>query len=92
MNYFEYLDLAPIEVQNIVNKFNEKINSYQNCSDLIDELRAIGWDCEYGLDAMPYNLRPMNICVRCKKEKPINQFLMCTDCLDLVTGNVSGNF
>ena len=35
-------------------------NDYTNCDNLVDELTEIGWICDYGLSAEPYDLRPMN--------------------------------
>jgi len=29
---------------------------YEDCDLLIQKLNAVGYTCEYGLDAVPYNL------------------------------------
>ncbi len=54
---FEHYEDLPIEVQKVIDNFNAKGNSYDNCNELIDELNKVGYTCEYGLDASPYNLR-----------------------------------
>lgn len=53
---FEYPELLPQEVHDILDKYCEMDTTYENCNTLIDELRSIGYTCEYGLDASPYNL------------------------------------
>ena len=57
---FEYYDELPKKVQAILDKYSEMENDYTNCDNLIDELTEIGWICDYGLSAEPYDLRPMN--------------------------------
>jgi hypothetical protein len=60
MDMFEQYKLLPIEVQAILDKYSEKENDYENCSNLVDELEQVGWTCDYGLDAEPFNLRINN--------------------------------
>lgn len=58
---FEYPELLPANVNEIVERFaNEDDYSYERCDQLIDELNAVGYTCEYGLDAMPYNLQRLH--------------------------------
>ena len=57
---FEYYDELPKEVQAILDKYSEMDNNYANCDNLVDELTEIGWICDYGLSAEPYDLRLMN--------------------------------
>ena len=57
---FEFYDELPIEVQAILDKHSEMENTYEHCDNLIDDLSEVGWICEYGLSAEPYDLRPMN--------------------------------
>ena len=57
---FEHYDELPKEVKAIFDKYSEMDNNYTNCDNLIDELVEVGWICEYGLSAEPYDLRPMN--------------------------------
>jgi hypothetical protein len=55
-DYFEYPELLPANVTEIIERFADDVYSYEQCNQLIDELRAVGWTCEYSLDATPYNL------------------------------------
>jgi len=57
---FDYYDELPKEVQVILDKYSEMDNDYTNCDNLVDELTEIGWICDYGLSAEPYDLRLMN--------------------------------
>jgi hypothetical protein len=56
---FAYYDELPIEIQMILDKYAEMDFTYENCGNLIDELEVLGWTCEYGLDAEPYDLRQL---------------------------------
>ncbi len=41
----------------------------------------------------PFEGEIVEVCSKCLKEKPTNQFTMCTDCLDFLTDNDGrGNF
>ena len=53
---FEQYETLPQEVKDIIDAFNEKENSYELCEDLINALEEVGYTCEYGLDAIPFNL------------------------------------
>ena len=57
---YDMIDLPerqPIEVREIIDRFEQEDNTYESCQNLVDELKTIGWSAEYGLDAIPYNLR-----------------------------------
>jgi hypothetical protein len=54
---FENPELLPIEVQEILEKYSEMDNSYETCSELVRELNSVGYTCDYGLDAEPFELR-----------------------------------
>lgn len=54
---FETLHLLPREVQECINTFSGKENTYNNCSILLRELKKLGYTFDYNLDAEPYNLR-----------------------------------
>jgi hypothetical protein len=57
IDLFEYPELLPQEVRNILEKFEDYFSyTYQDCNRLVKQLNAIGYTCEYGLDASPYNL------------------------------------
>lgn len=54
---FEYPELLPASVTQIIERFADDVHSYERCDELISELNAVGYTCEYGLDATPYNLQ-----------------------------------
>lgn len=54
---FGQVDSLPVEVQVIIAKFLKQDEySYASCEDLIYDLEELGYTCDYGLDASPYNL------------------------------------
>ena len=53
---FETPELLPLDVQAILVKYSNKDFNYNNCGNLVDELEEVGYTCEYGLDAIPYDL------------------------------------
>jgi hypothetical protein len=57
IDLFESYHLLPDEVRDILNKYGELDQTYENCASLEKELDALGYSMEYGLDAVPYNLR-----------------------------------
>ncbi len=57
MDLFETVELLPKEVQEVINNFSEKDNDYENCAKLVEELEEVGYTCDYGLDASPYDLK-----------------------------------
>lgn len=59
MDLFETPELLPKEVQDIINNFNEKELSYENCQRLVEDLEKVGYTCEYGLDGVPFDLEEM---------------------------------
>jgi hypothetical protein len=54
---FDTPEALPLEVQAILEKYSNKDFNYKNCGNLVDELEQVGYTCEYGLDASPYDLR-----------------------------------
>lgn len=57
---FYHPELLPNDVRVVIEKFVEAYEfSYEACNNLIDELYDLGYTCEYGLDAEPYNLRKL---------------------------------
>jgi hypothetical protein len=54
---FDTPELLPLEVQAILEKYSNKDFNYKNCSNLVNELEQVGYTCEYGLDASPYELQ-----------------------------------
>ena len=61
MDLFEIYETLPMEVQEVINNFSEKDNDYENCAKLVEELNAVGYTCDYGLDASPYDLKQITI-------------------------------
>ena len=50
----------PKETEKAIDKFNSISEpSYDDCKELIKELNAVGYTCEYDLDAVPFNLKKM---------------------------------
>ena len=56
MDLFETPEVLPADVKAVIEKFSELDTTYINCADLVQELNKVGYTCEYGLDASPYNL------------------------------------
>lgn len=57
IDLFEFPELLPREVINILSDFSRTDTcSYEDCAKLISDLNEVGYTCEYGLDASPYNL------------------------------------
>ncbi len=57
IDLFEFPELLPQEVTDIIEEFGKNYScSYEDCDKLIDQLNAVGYTCEYGLDSSPYNL------------------------------------
>ena len=54
------IESLPIEVQNVLSKFSEKNNTYANCKKLEVRLFKYGYTFDFGLDAIPFNLRKIN--------------------------------
>ena len=54
---FDTPEVLPLEVQAILDKYSEMDNTYETCGNLVDELEQVGYTCEFGLDASPYELQ-----------------------------------
>lgn len=54
---FEETEFLPIEVQIILNKYSMRDNTYENCESMLKEMKELGYTFEYGLDAIPFNLK-----------------------------------
>jgi len=57
-DYFEHYELLPVRIQDIVNKYLYVVD-YVSCKRLKSELNNSGWDCDFGLDAVPIGLVSM---------------------------------
>lgn len=60
IDLFERYDLLPDDIQEILMKHAEADETYENCANLEAELKPLGYTFEWGLDAIPYNLRKTN--------------------------------
>lgn len=56
---FEVHETLPQEVQDVLEAFGE-VEGYEGCKALIKALEPLGYICDYGLDACPYDLRKIN--------------------------------
>lgn len=60
----DHPECVPQEVMDILNKYEKKMMdgmSYRDCASLVKKLEAVGYTCEYYLDANPYFLRKSDI-------------------------------
>lgn len=57
IDLFEKIETLPVEVQEIVLRYSELDNNYIICDNLVKELNQFGYTCEFGLDAIPFNLK-----------------------------------
>ncbi|MEY5041830.1 MAG: hypothetical protein RLZZ414_1383 [Bacteroidota bacterium] len=62
---FNDIDNLPVEVLNIINKYCEIENEigldYPDLANFLNELNAVGYTFEYGLDAQAFNLQKINL-------------------------------
>ena len=54
---FKTPEKLPAEVQEVLKKYEDWPGTYQACNDLLKELKPLGYEFDYYLDAEPYNLR-----------------------------------
>lgn len=66
----------PEDLQEVLNKYLYSEFTYTECSDLVESLNAIGYTCEYGLDAEPFALRKLDNIKRDKIKKHVKDMLM----------------
>jgi hypothetical protein len=60
IDLFESSHLLPAEVQEVINRYGELDEpTYDNCEAMLKELEPLGFSFEYELDAIPYDLRPI---------------------------------
>jgi hypothetical protein len=57
---FNTPELLPQEVRDIIEKYEEMDTCYEMCQKLIEELEPHGYTCDYGLDAIPYELKKID--------------------------------
>lgn len=56
---FEYYEEQPQQVKDILSRYELDAMDYINCENLFNELNAINYTFDYGLNAVPFNLRKM---------------------------------
>lgn len=56
---FDTLELLPQEVMAILQKYQSEDETYENCENLVADLEIVGYTCDFGLDAVPYDLRKL---------------------------------
>lgn len=49
----------PVEVNAILDTFDENEDGYAECARIVNELNLIGWTAEYYLDAELYDIKPI---------------------------------
>lgn len=83
---FEKYEELPQEVQDILTKYND-VEDYQGCDKLVKELNAVGYTCDYGLDASPYDLRKLDI----EGQKILFEEIVSKTNINIVTCGDCGN-
>ena len=58
---FETPELIPHEVQAVLETLSEDANSYWELESIRIQVEKLGYTFDYGLDAEPYALRPIDI-------------------------------
>lgn len=59
IDLFEHMDKLPVLVRNVLNKY-ENAESYTDLHKMGKELKQLGYSFDWGLDAIPYNLKQLN--------------------------------
>lgn len=60
IDLFEHYENLPKEVLAIIDQVAEESElNYIQCNKLVEDLNNVGYTCEYGLDAQPYNLKKL---------------------------------
>lgn len=64
IDLFEHIETLPQPVQDVLNKWEqyEIVNglSYKELDQFLKELKPLGYSFEYGLDAIPYELKKIS--------------------------------
>ena len=61
IDLFEDIDSLPENVQAVLAKYSGADETYTNAEEMLAELEPLGYTFEYGLDALPFNLREIDI-------------------------------
>ena len=59
IDLFDNYDALPVDVIAVLDEYQLAENDYDTCMDLVEHLNAIGYTCEFGLDASPYGLKKL---------------------------------
>ena len=60
MDLFNDIDSLPVEVQSLIERMGTEDEDYRIVEDYRNRLNVLGYTFEYGLDAIPYDLKPKN--------------------------------
>ena len=63
IDLFAHYYLLPQEVQDVLAKYSDWGDSYDECRAMLKDMEAVGYTFEYYLDAVPYDLRKINLVV-----------------------------
>lgn len=55
----EEWDALPQQIKSIVGTFNEDEDAYKECRKLNKRLELVGWTCDYYLDGVPFDIKPI---------------------------------
>ncbi|PCF94109.1 hypothetical protein CPA45_19225 [Vreelandella nigrificans] len=63
IDLFEDPSSLPIEVQRLLARYDDLLENqdpYKACSAMLADIKTLGYVFDYGLEGIPYELRPMN--------------------------------
>jgi hypothetical protein len=60
IDLFAHPDKLPQEVQDVLEKYSDWGESYEECKAMLIDMEAVGYTFDYYLTAEPYNLRKIN--------------------------------
>lgn len=55
IDLFEHYETLPQNIQTLINE-NTEFHSYKECEEFVKKLNKFGYTCDYGFDAVPFNL------------------------------------
>ena len=53
---FEIIETLPLDIQNVLSKFEQEGYDYETCAKYLSILESKGYTFEHGLDGVPFNL------------------------------------
>ena len=60
IDLFDNYETLPQEVQDVLERYSDWNQTYEECRAMLYEMEAIGYTFDYYLDAQPYYLRKIN--------------------------------